>query len=113
LQDASEAAFHRRLPAPEHRDPLTPPSRHIDHLKRMAVLPSRTLASMMDQVNLYMARFASVPGNTFHGHLFSQLVRPLRSFARQALLATAVLAQQTRDGGFADLAQLLLHLLTH
>ncbi len=65
---------------------------------------------MMHQVNLEVARLSGVPGNAFHGHLFSHLVGSLWPFARQARLSASVLAQQTGNGGFADLTQLLHYL---
>jgi len=82
----------------------------VDQLDGMTILAGRTLASMMHQVHLFMARFGRVPGNALHGHVFSHLVSSLWSFARQARLSASVLAQQACDSGFADLAQLLLYL---
>jgi hypothetical protein len=58
---------------------------------------------MMDQIDLFMSWLSGIPGNAFHGHLFSQLVGSLWPFARQTLLALTVLTQQACDGGFANL----------
>jgi hypothetical protein len=111
LQDPPEAAFHCRLPSPQDRYPLTPACRDIDQLDGMPILACGTLPCMMHQVHLFMSRLSGVPGNAFHGHSFPDLVGSLWPFAWQALLALTVLAQEARDRGFADLSQLLLHLL--
>ena len=66
---------------------------------------------MMHQINLLMARLRGIPGNALHGNRFAHLIGSLWPFVWQAVLARAVLAQQTRDGRFADLPSVLLYLI--
>src|SRR6266566_1278322 len=91
LQNPTEAAFHCLLRSSQNRHPLAPSRCHIDQLQGMRIDALRTVSSMMDQIDLEMARLRRLPRDASHGDWLAHLVGPLWPFLWLTLLAAAIL----------------------
>lgn len=71
-------------------------------MKGMHIDAFCAFSCVMDQIDLEMSRLGSLPRDTCGGNGLANLIGAFWPLLRQALFATAVLAQQPGHAGFAD-----------
>ena len=101
---APEAFLHAELATPEDGHSLTPAGGNINQLQGIDEVARGLWATMMDQIDLEVARLSLIPGNDAHGNGFGDAVGVLRSLARQARSIQREAREAALNAGDANLA---------